>query len=221
MFSVVISLRVNGWISLNIIRTLQHPKSSDVCATKRTSMINTNIGGGVGIQTAFFYRFEHEMSRCAFRTCASHAWKSPVHVLARRTSTLVLLVFFSLLYECEDSTIKLATTVSFYLFSYCTSILILIFHLTVVKRSRDISVGKAKGYGLDYWGSDPGRGKIFLFSATSGLTLRPNQPPIKWVLWAIPPGVKRLGHQADYSPPSSIEVMNGGHTFTSPYVFMT
>jgi len=34
-------------------------------------------------------------------------------------------------------------------------------------------------------------------------------------------GVKRLGREADRSPPSGVEVKNAwAYTFTSPYVFM-
>jgi hypothetical protein len=36
--------------------------------------------------------------------------------------------------------------------------------------------------------------------------LGPTQPPIQWVLHALPPGVKRQGRDADHSPPVSAEV---------------
>jgi hypothetical protein len=36
--------------------------------------------------------------------------------------------------------------------------------------------------------------------------LGPTQPPIQWVPWALSLGVKRLGREADHSPPSSAEV---------------
>jgi len=36
--------------------------------------------------------------------------------------------------------------------------------------------------------------------------LGPNQSPIKWVPWAPFLGVKRLGREAENSPPSSDEV---------------
>jgi hypothetical protein len=42
------------------------------------------------------------------------------------------------------------------------------------------SVGIVTGYGLDGWGSNPGKGKIFLFP-TSRPTLGPSQPAIQWV----------------------------------------
>jgi hypothetical protein len=52
--------------------------------------------------------------------------------------------------------------------------------------------------------------KIFLFSTASRPTLGPRQPHIQWVPGAVSPGVKRLGREADHSPPSSAEVKNGG-----------
>jgi hypothetical protein len=53
--------------------------------------------------------------------------------------------------------------------------------------SRDSSVGTATGYGLDDWGSIPGRGKIVLFSTEYRPALGPTQPPIHWI-----PGVLSL-----------------------------
>jgi hypothetical protein len=47
---------------------------------------------------------------------------------------------------------------------------------------------------------------IFLFTTASGMALGPTQPPIRWVPGALFLGVKRLGHEADHSPPSSAEV---------------
>jgi hypothetical protein len=46
---------------------------------------------------------------------------------------------------------------------------------------------------------------IFFFSAASRLALGPTQPPIQWV-----PVVKGPGREANHSPPSSVEVKNGG-----------
>jgi hypothetical protein len=50
----------------------------------------------------------------------------------------------------------------------------------------------------------------FLFFAASIPALRLNHPPIQWVPWAISPGLKKPGCEADHSPPSSAEVKNGG-----------
>jgi hypothetical protein len=47
---------------------------------------------------------------------------------------------------------------------------------------------------------------IFLFTAESRTALGPSQPPIQWVPGALFLGVKRPGHEADHSPPSSAEV---------------
>jgi hypothetical protein len=52
--------------------------------------------------------------------------------------------------------------------------------------------------------------EIFLFPIDFKLTLGPNQPPIKWVLEALSLGVKRQEREADHSPPSSVDVKNGG-----------
>jgi hypothetical protein len=55
------------------------------------------------------------------------------------------------------------------------------------------------GYGLDSRGSFPsGRQwwNVFLFPTASRMVLRPNHPLIQWV-----PAVKRLGCEADHSPP--------------------
>jgi hypothetical protein len=72
------------------------------------------------------------------------------------------------------------------------------------------------GYGLKGRGSIPGRGKVFLFSIASRPALGPTQPPIQWVLWALSPGVKWPGHEADHSPSSAAQVKNGG-PIPSPY----
>jgi hypothetical protein len=51
--------------------------------------------------------------------------------------------------------------------------------------------------------------------------LGPTQPPIQCVPGAIPPGVKRSGHEADLSPPTSVEVKNTWiYTSILPYTFM-
>jgi hypothetical protein len=77
-------------------------------------------------------------------------------------------------------------------------------------RIRDSSTGIAKGYRLDYMGSNSGRGKFFLNSTASRPAPRPSQPPIQWLPGAISPEVKRPGSEVDHSPPSSVEVKNGG-----------
>jgi hypothetical protein len=68
---------------------------------------------------------------------------------------------------------------------------------------RGSSVGVAKGYGMDCRDSIPGKDKIFLFCTAC-------PPNIQWVTGALFPEVKRLGHEADHSPPSSAEAKNVG-----------
>jgi hypothetical protein len=47
------------------------------------------------------------------------------------------------------------------------------------------------------------------------------QPRIKWILRTLPPRVRRSGHEADHSPPSSAEIENDWScTSTAAYVFM-
>jgi hypothetical protein len=75
--------------------------------------------------------------------------------------------------------------------------------------SRDSSVGKALGYGLDDRGSRirfPGGLGIFLFNTASRTALGPIQPTIQWIKGALSLGVKRPGREADHSPPSNLEV---------------
>jgi hypothetical protein len=85
-----------------------------------------------------------------------------------------------------------------------------------------IRVGIATGYRLDSRKVGVWRGgKIFLHSMSSRLALGPTQPPIEWVLRTLSPGVKRLGREADHSPPTSAEVKNMWIcTSTPPWAFM-
>jgi hypothetical protein len=64
-------------------------------------------------------------------------------------------------------------------------------------RSRDSSVGVQTGYELDGRHSNPDRGKIFLFSITSGPDLGPTQP-IQWEPGVISQVVKRPRREADH-----------------------
>jgi hypothetical protein len=70
-------------------------------------------------------------------------------------------------------------------------------------------------------GFDSRRGLgIFLFTA-SRTALGSTQPAIQWVTGAVFLGLKRLGREADNSPPSSAEVKNAwSYTSTPQYVFM-
>jgi hypothetical protein len=61
---------------------------------------------------------------------------------------------------------------------------------------------------------------ICLHSTASRPTLRSTQPPIQWMQAFFPRGLKRSGHEAEHSPPSSIEVKIGAVISPVPYVFM-
>jgi hypothetical protein len=62
------------------------------------------------------------------------------------------------------------------------------------------------------------RRRIFRFSWG---VVRAAQPPIRLVPGALSLGVKRPVCEADYSPPSSVDVKNGwSYTSTPQYVFM-
>jgi hypothetical protein len=52
--------------------------------------------------------------------------------------------------------------------------------------------------------------EIFLYSIPSRLDLRLMQTPVQWVLGTLSPKIKQLGYEADHSPPSRVEVKNGG-----------
>jgi hypothetical protein len=59
-------------------------------------------------------------------------------------------------------------------------------------------------------GFDPRQGqRIFPLTSVSRLALGPTQPPVQWVPRVLFPGGKAWpGRDADYSPPSSAEVVN-------------
>jgi hypothetical protein len=80
-----------------------------------------------------------------------------------------------------------------------------IFFMFFGDRSRVSVVGIAIGYGLD----DRGVGVRVLVEVKNFVlftpALWPTQPPIQWVRCSFP-GVKRQGREADYSPPTSVEV---------------
>jgi hypothetical protein len=60
--------------------------------------------------------------------------------------------------------------------------------------------------------SSPGRVKNFLFSTSSRPALGSAQLPIQWVL-----RVKRPGHEADHSPPTSAEIEKCGSIHPLPH----
>ena len=74
---------------------------------------------------------------------------------------------------------------------------------TLIRNGPGSSVGAATDYGLDGPGSNSGGDEIFRPSRPA---LGPTQPPVKWVP-GISRGKVRPGRAADYSPPSSVAVM--------------
>jgi hypothetical protein len=48
--------------------------------------------------------------------------------------------------------------------------------------------------------------EIFLFTTMSRMALGPTQSPIQWVLGALSMEVKWQVHEADHSPPSSVDI---------------
>jgi hypothetical protein len=75
--------------------------------------------------------------------------------------------------------------------------------------SRDRSVGRALGYGLDDLSSRvrfPVGAGNFSLHHLSRTALGPSQPPIQQVPGALSLGVKRPWCEADHSPPSSSEI---------------
>jgi hypothetical protein len=68
--------------------------------------------------------------------------------------------------------------------------------------------------------SSPCTAKNFHFSIPSRRALGPTQPPIRWVVGALSPGVKLQGREADHSLPASVEVKNTRIYASAPsYVF--
>jgi hypothetical protein len=51
--------------------------------------------------------------------------------------------------------------------------------------------------------------ELFIYSTASNLAFGPAKLPIQWAPGAVSPEVMRLDREADYSPPSSVEVKNG------------
>jgi len=57
----------------------------------------------------------------------------------------------------------------------------------------------------------------FFFATAFSPALGSTQPPTEWLQEALTPGVKRLGREADHSPPSSAEIKNAwSYTSTPP-----
>jgi hypothetical protein len=90
--------------------------------------------------------------------------------------------------------------------------------------SRDDAVGVATGYGMDGRGVGvrvPVGDKISLLSMLFRRVLGPIQPPIRWFSGTLFPRVKRPGREADYSPSTSVEVMNTWIYTSTPPITVT
>jgi hypothetical protein len=86
------------------------------------------------------------------------------------------------------------------------------------RNQREKKVGSRLCYGLDGWGSIPGKGKTFLFSTTSRPALGPSQSTVQWVPGALSLRVQRSESEAHHHS----EVTNGGAIPPlPPDVFMT
>jgi hypothetical protein len=59
-----------------------------------------------------------------------------------------------------------------------------------------------------------------LFLTVSWPALGPAQPPIQWVPGTLSRGVKRPEREADHSPPSSAEFVNGGDIPALPHTYL-
>jgi hypothetical protein len=70
--------------------------------------------------------------------------------------------------------------------------------------------------------SIPSKDKSHLiFTTSSSPALGPTQPPMQWVSWALFPGVKRPGREADHSSPTNSVVKKLWiYTSTPSYAFM-
>jgi hypothetical protein len=84
-------------------------------------------------------------------------------------------------------------------------------------KSRNRSVGIATGYGPDGLGSIPGSAIFFLLHS---FQTGPEVHPVSCLVGSgdLSPGVKRMGREADHSPPPSVEVKNGQAIPPLPYM---
>jgi hypothetical protein len=76
--------------------------------------------------------------------------------------------------------------------------------------TQDISVSMATGYGLDGLGSISGMARLFSCPQRPDPLWGPPSLLSNGYQPQFPQGVKRPGHEADHSHPSSAEVKNGG-----------
>jgi hypothetical protein len=75
---------------------------------------------------------------------------------------------------------------------------------------------KQEGNGFDsWWGQESS-----LFNMVSRPTAGPTKPSIQWLLGVYSPGVMQQGHDVNNSPPSSVEVKNGGTVHPLPHALL-
>jgi hypothetical protein len=81
--------------------------------------------------------------------------------------------------------------------------------------------GLTLDHGLDDQGFESRKGlRIFLFATAFKPALAPTQPLPQWVPGTLSLVVKRLGREADNSPPSSDEVTNAWSYTSTPQVLL-
>jgi hypothetical protein len=61
------------------------------------------------------------------------------------------------------------------------------------------------------------RREFSVFTTASRPALGPSQPPVKWVLGVLTPGLKRPGCETDHSHPSITEVKNTWNYTSTPH----
>jgi hypothetical protein len=119
-----------------------------------------------------------------------------------------ILVFTDLVYEVQVTDLQIFRQIVLYMLTLRVFLMVFRYYAPSSRKwSRDSVVGIATAYGLD----DRGIGVrvpvgLIIFSTLSRAALRPTQHPIQWVPGALSKEVKRLGSEADHSPPTSAEV---------------
>jgi len=85
----------------------------------------------------------------------------------------------------------------------------------------NITLQKNISASVTYGNSTFTLGAVHLVLDLTRPALGSTHPPIQWVPGALSPGVKRLGREADHSPPSSTEIKNAWCCTSIPqYVFI-
>jgi hypothetical protein len=81
----------------------------------------------------------------------------------------------------------------------------------------DCSTGIETDYGLDGRGSIPAEAKFFSSLQNPDRLWGPTKPTIRWVPWALSPGINCPGREVDLSPIYSAEVKNDGAIPSLPH----